>query len=401
MLDVRADFPFLDANPGLAFLDSAASSQRPRVVIDAIARFDATTHANVHRGAYHLSQVATEAYEAARSTVAAFIGATDAAEVAFTRGTTSGLNLVAAGLTPRLGEGRSVVVTEMEHHANLIPWQVAARRAGAELRAVRMGDDHRLSRDSLDETIDATTVVVAVTGMSNVLGTRPDLDDVVARARAVGALVVVDGAQLVPHHPVDVATVGADALAFGAHKMLGPTGVGALWMRRDLGESIEPWETGGEMIRDVTLTDATWADLPQKFEAGTPPITQAIGFATALDYLTTLGMGAVAAHEDALTRLAFERLSGEVDGLTIHGPPPGPDRGGVISFTMDGVHPHDIATILDQHRVAVRAGHHCAKPLMRRLSVAATARVSFSVYSHPDDLDPLIAGLRSARTIFG
>jgi cysteine desulfurase/selenocysteine lyase len=289
----------------------------------------------------------------------------------------------------------------MEHHANLIPWQQAAHRTGAELRAARFGDDFRLDLDHLSGIVDDSTEVVAVTGMSNVLGTQPDLAEVSRIARSVGAVVVVDGAQLVPHRPVDLGALDIDALAFGAHKMLGPTGVGALWMRRELGESLEPFETGGEMIRDVTLTDATWAPLPAKFEAGTPPITQAIGFAAAVDYLSDLGMGAVVEHERRLTALALERLATEVDGVTVQGPGDAPDRGGVISFTLDGVHAHDVATILDEHGVAVRAGHHCAKPLMARLGVAATARVSFGVYSVEADLDPLVEGLRSARRIFG
>jgi cysteine desulfurase/selenocysteine lyase len=401
MRDVRGDFPFLDAHPGLAFLDSAASTQTPRAVLDAMADFDASSFANVHRGAYRLSQAATTAYESARATVASFIGAPDPAEVVFTRGTTTGLNLVAHGLTDRIGPGRSVVVTEMEHHANLIPWQQATRRSGGELRAARIGDDFRLDLDHLAHLVDDSTTVVAVTGMSNVLGTQPDLAAVAGIARTVGAVVVVDGAQLVPHRAVDLAELDIDALAFGAHKMLGPTGVGALWMRRDLAESLEPFETGGEMIRDVTLTDATWAPIPAKFEAGTPPITQAVGFAAAIDYLSALGMGDVADHEADLTRLALHRLATDVDGVTVQGPPVAADRGGVISFTLDGVHAHDVATILDEHGVAVRAGHHCAKPLMARLGVAATARVSFGVYSTEADLDPLVEGLRSARRIFG
>lgn len=400
MLDVRADFPFLKANPGLAFLDSAASSQQPKAVIEAMARFAETSHANVHRGAYRLSHQATVTYEEARRTVAAFVGAPSPDELIFTRGTTTGLNLVAHGLTDLLGPGDAVVVSEMEHHANLIPWQIAARRAGATLRVIRLGDDFRFDPASLDDVFDERVAMVAVSGMSNVLGTRPDLADIVRRARAVDAWVVVDGAQLVPHHPVDVAALDIDALAFGAHKMLGPTGIGALWLRRSLGDAIEPFETGGEMIREVTLEHATWAPMPQKFEAGTPPITQSVGFAAAVDYLTGIGMERVAAHEAMLTELAISRLTAEVEGLTIYGPPAGPDRGGAISFALDGVHPHDVATILDQHDVAVRSGHHCARPLMHRLGVPATSRVSFSVYSHPDDLDPLIAGLRSARTIF-
>ncbi len=401
MRDVRGDFPFLDAHPGLAFLDSAASSQTPAPVIEAMAAFDRSSYANVHRGAYRLSQTASVAYESARATVAHFVGAGAQSEIVFTRGTTTGLNLLAHGLSARLGPGRSIVLTEMEHHANLIPWQQAAARSGAELRAVPITDDFRLDLDRFADLVDESTEVVTVTGMSNVLGVRPDLHAISHLARAVGATVVVDGAQLVPHQPVSVGELDIDALAFGAHKMLGPTGIGALWMRPELAESIEPFETGGEMIRDVTIDGATWAPNPAKFEAGTPPITQAIGFAAAVDYLTDLGMDEVAAHEAELTATAIARLTDEVAGVTVMGPGPAPDRGGVIAFTLDGVHAHDVATILDEHGVAVRAGHHCAKPLMRVLGVAATARISFSVYSHPDDLDPVVEGLRSARRIFG
>lgn len=400
MLDVRSDFPLLAARPELTFLDSGASSQKPHKVLSAMQGFTENHYANVHRGAYKLSQEATLAYEGARETLARFVGAADPAEMVFTRGTTTSLNVLAAGLTPRLA-GRSVLITEMEHHANLIPWQLAARRAGATLGHVPLTEEFRLDMDAFDRLLTPDVAVVAVTGMSNVLGTINPLAEIAAKAHAVGAVVVVDGAQMVPHLPVDVSQLGIDALAFSAHKMLGPTGIGGLWGRRDLLEDIEPFETGGEMIRDVSFETATWAPIPQKFEAGTPPITEAVGFAAAAEYLTSLGMEAVAAHDAALTTLALERLGEDVPGISIQGPPAGPDRGGVISFTLDGIHPHDIATILDSHGVAVRAGHHCAKPLMGRLSVPATARASFSVYNTPADLDPLVAGLRSAIEIFG
>lgn len=400
MRPTRSDFPLLAARPDLAFLDSGASSQKPRQVLDAMREFAENHYANVHRGAYRLSQEATVAYEDARVTLARFIGAPDPAELVFTRGTTTSLNTLAAGLTPRLG-GRTVLITEMEHHANLIPWQQATRRAGGTLRYAPFTADFRLDMDAFDRLLSPDVAVVSVAGMSNVLGTINPVAEIAARAKAAGAIVIVDGAQMVPHLPVDVTALGIDALTFSAHKMLGPTGIGALWARRSLLDSIEPFETGGEMIRDVTFEDATWAPIPQKFEAGTPPIVEAVGFAAAADYLTELGMAAVAAHDTELTSLAIERLTSEVPGIVIQGPPAGPGRGGVISFTLDGIHAHDIATILDTHGVAVRAGHHCAKPLMGRLGVTATARASFYVYNTPDDIDPLVKGLLSAIDIFG
>lgn len=400
MRPTRSDFPLLATRPDLAFLDSGASSQKPRQVLDAMREFAENHYANVHRGAYRLSQEATVAYEDARVTLARFIGAPDPAEMIFTRGTTTSLNTLAAGLTPRLG-GRTVLLTEMEHHANLIPWQQATRRAGGILRYVPFTPEFQLDMDAFDRLLSPDVAVVSVAGMSNVLGTISPIAEIAARAKAVGAIVIVDGAQLVPHLPVEVATLGIDALTFSAHKMLGPTGIGALWARRSLLESIEPFETGGEMIREVTFEGATWAPIPQKFEAGTPPIVEAVGFAAAADYLTELGMDSVAAHDAELTALALERLTAEVPGIEIQGPPAGPGRGGVISFTLDGIHAHDIATILDSHGVAVRAGHHCAKPLMGRLGVTATARASFYVYNTPDDIDPLVKGLLSAIDIFG
>lgn len=400
MRDVRADFPLLSARPELAFLDSGASSQKPRQVLEAMNEFTENHYANVHRGAYRLSQEATVAYEDARRTLASFIGAEDSAELIFTRGTTTSLNTLAAGLAPRLA-GKTVLLTEMEHHANLIPWQQAARRVGGRVAFVPFTEDFRLDMDAFDELLTDDVAVVSVTGMSNVLGVINPVADIAEKAHAVGAVAIVDGAQMVPHLPVDVAALGIDAIAFSAHKMLGPTGIGALWGRRDLLEEIEPFETGGEMIRDVTFEGATWAQIPQKFEAGTPPITEAVGFAAAADYLSALGMDQVAAHDAELTALALDRLTAEVPGIAIQGPPAGPDRAGVISFTLDGIHAHDIATILDSHGVAVRAGHHCAKPLMGRLCVAATARASFYVYNTPADIDPLIQGLQSAIEIFG
>lgn len=397
---IRADFPVFD-DPGLHFLDSAASTQKPRQVIEAMAEFTAHGYANVHRGAYRLSLEATERYEATRDKVASFIGAAAADEVVLVRGTTSALNLVAHGWGGlHLRPGDRIVLTEMEHHANLVPWQMAARRTGARLEFIPLGEDHRLDISGLDRLIDADTKIVAVSGMSNVLGTIPQLHAILDRARSVGALSVVDGAQLVPHVPMDVATLGADMVAFSAHKMLGPTGIGALWGRPERLAEIEPVEGGGDMIADVTWHGATWAAVPHRFEAGTPPIIEAIGFGAAVDYLEKIGMGAVADHDRELTGYALGRLA-DVPGVEIQGPTTTDMRGGVVSFTMGDIHAHDLATILDQHNVAVRAGHHCAKPLMRTLGLTATARASFSVYNDTADVDALIEALGEAGRLFG
>ena len=397
---IRSDFPvFEDAS--LHFLDSAASSQKPRQVIEAMAEFTAHGYANVHRGAYRLSVEATERYEAARARLAEFLGTPNADEVVLTRGTTTALNLVAAGWgNARLKPDDVILLTEMEHHANLVPWQMLARRTGARLRFIPLGDDFRLDLTDLDRLIGTDTKIVSLTGMSNVLGTIPDLHLVLDAARDAGVVSVVDGAQLVPHVATDVATLGADFVAFSGHKMLGPTGIGALWGRQDRLEEIEPVEFGGDMISDVTLQGASWATVPHRFEAGTPPIMEAIGLAAAVEYLDKVGMEAIAAHDTAMTAYALAALA-EVNGLTIQGPATTDMRGGVISFTLGDVHAHDLATILDQRNVAVRAGHHCAKPLMRILGVPATARASFYLYTTPEDVDALVAGLGEAARLFG
>lgn len=396
---LKADFPVLDS--GVHFLDSGASSQKPIPVLEAMDSFARTSYANVHRGAYKLSVTSTEAYEAARERVARFIGATDSREVVFTRGATTALNTVAFGWgLENLGEGDRILTTQMEHHANLVPWQMVAKRTGATLDHVSITDDGRLDMIELESKLGPDVKVVAVTGMSNVLGTMPDVPRIATLAHRHGARVVVDAAQLVPHSAVDVQTLGADFLAFSSHKMLGPTGIGVLWGRMDaLGET-EPFEGGGEMIADVTLHDATWADIPHRFEAGTPPIIEAVGLHAAIDYLDSIGMDQVFAHDQELTAIALDRL-GDVPGVTIQGPRDMEARGGVVSMTMEGVHAHDLATILDEQGVAVRAGHHCAKPLMRCLGVAATARASFYVYNEESDIDALVAGLRRAGELFG
>ena len=396
---LKADFPIL--SNGVHFLDSGASSQKPIPVLEAMDRFARTSYANVHRGAYQLSVASTDAYEAARVRVAQFIGATDPREVIFTRGTTTSLNMVAFGWgLEHLGPGDRILATEIEHHANLVPWQMVAKRTGATLDHVPMSDDFRLDLAAYEQRLGPDVKVVAVTGMSNVLGTMPPVRQISDLAHRHGARVVVDAAQLVPHSAVNVQELGADFVAFSSHKMLGPTGIGILWGAMDALEETEPFEGGGEMISDVTLHDATWAEIPHRFEAGTPPIIEAVGLHAAIDYLDSIGMDQVLQHDRELAGIALDRL-GDVPGLHIQGPDDLIDRGGVVSMTMDGVHAHDLATILDEQGVAVRSGHHCAKPLMRRLGVGATARASFYVYNTEEDIDALIGGLRRAGELFG
>jgi len=398
---LRADFPILSRlihDRPLVFLDSAASSQKPVQVLDAMDDLYRSRYGNVYRGAYTLSEESTMAYESARSTVARFIG-TSPNQVAFTRGATSALNSVAYGWgLNHLGQGDTIVLTLMEHHANVVPWQMVARYTGARLAYTPFTADYRMDLDAFEGLVDGARVV-AITGMSNVLGTIPPVAEMAAMASASGALVVVDAAQLVPHVPVDVDRIGADFLAFSGHKMLGPTGIGVLWGRMERFEEMEPYEGGGEMISDVQLESSTWASIPHRFEAGTPPFVEAVGLAAAMDYLDSIGMQTVAAHDQELTTLALERLA-EIPGLTIYGPGNATDRGGVISFTMEGIHPHDIATILDGEGIAIRAGHHCARPLARTIGAPATARVSFYVYNVPADVDALVAGLHKARKLF-
>jgi cysteine desulfurase/selenocysteine lyase len=396
---LKADFPVLDS--GVHFLDSAASSQKPIPVLEAMDRFARTSYANVHRGAYKLSLAATNAYEGARNRVASFINATKPEEVVFTRGATTALNAVAFGWgSEHLVAGDRILSTEMEHHANLIPWQMVARRTGATLDHVSITDEGRLDMQDFESKMRNDVKVVAITGMSNVLGTMPEISKIADMAHRSGARVVVDAAQLVPHAGVDVQTLGADFVAFSSHKMLGPTGIGILWGDMEALAEMEPFEFGGEMIADVTLQTATWAAIPHRFEAGTPPIIEAVGLHAAIDYLDSIGMDTVFKHDQQLTALALERL-GDVPGLEIQGPGDTDERGGVISMTMSGVHAHDLATILDEEGVAVRAGHHCAKPLMHRLGVTATARASFYVYNEESDIEALVHGLRRAGELFG
>jgi cysteine desulfurase/selenocysteine lyase len=412
---IRADFPLLARmvrdGRRLVYLDSGATSQKPTSVLDAERAFNEQHNAAVHRGAHQLGEEATDAYEGARATVAAFIGGAPD-EVVFTKNATEALNLVAyaIGNAPwsdiegserfRLGPGDSVVVTEMEHHANLIPWQELCRRTGATLRWLGVTDEGRLDLSELSTLVDETTKVVSFTHQSNVLGTVNPVDLLVRRAREVGALVVLDACQSVPHMPVDVAELGVDLAAFSGHKMFGPTGVGVLWGRPEILAALPPFLTGGSMIEVVYMESATYAPPPQRFEAGTPNAAQAVGLAAACDYLTRIGMDKVAAHEHALTGYALEALQ-SLQGVRIIGPADTRDRGGAVSFVVEGIHPHDVGQVLDDRGVEVRVGHHCAWPLMRRLGVPATTRASFAIHNGTDDIDALIAAIRDAQTFFG
>jgi len=401
---LRGDFPILEQEMNgrpLVYLDSAATTQKPVQVLDAVDAFYRTANANVHRGAYALSAQATDAYEGARAKVASFIGAGSPHEVVFSRGATTSLNHIAYGWgLNRLTEGDRVLLTMMEHHANVVPWQLIARHTGIELVYLPLDDRYEVDVSELDDLIDDRVKIVSFSGMSNVTGTLGPTRRLVEAARSVDALVIVDGAQLVPHSPVDVGTMGADFLVFSGHKMLGPTGIGVMWGKPERLEEMEPAEGGGEMIADVGLYESRWAPVPHKFEAGTPPIAQAVGLGAAVDYLDAIGMETVAEHERAITGYALDRLAGVPD-LTVYGPSDAAHRGGAVSFTLADIHAHDIATILDEQGIAVRAGHHCAKPLMRHLGVPATARASFYLYNTHEEVDRLVAGLMDARTVFG
>jgi cysteine desulfurase / selenocysteine lyase len=411
---IRADVPILarTVRDGrrLVYLDSGATSQKPRQVLDAERDFYERHNAAVHRGAHQLAEEATDAFEEARAAVAGFIGARDE-EVVFTKNATEGLNLVAyamsnaatAGGTARrfgLGPGDEVVVTEMEHHANLVPWQQLCLRTGATLRWLPMTDEGRLELAALDSVVTDRTRVVAFTHASNVLGTINPVATLVAKARSVGALVVLDACQSVPHMPVDLAALDVDFAAFSGHKMLGPLGVGVLWGRYELLEAMPPFLTGGSMIETVTMAASTFAPPPQRFEAGVPVAAQAVGLHAAVDYLQALGMDRVAAHEHRLTALLLDGLA-ELPWVRVVGPTTTEDRGGAVSFVVDGAHAHDVGQVLDDQGVEVRVGHHCAEPLHRRLGVTATTRASFGPYNGDDDVRALLEGLRHVRTVFG
>ena len=399
------DFPLLAREVHgrrITYLDSAASSQRPTAVLDAMRDYDETTHANVHRGVYAIAEEATRRFEAARVNVGRFIGApAPAREVVFTKNATEALNLVAHSWgRANLGPGDVVVLTEMEHHANIVPWHQLAAERGIELRWLPVDDDGQLVLDDLDAVLDGARVL-SVTCMSNVLGTLNPVPALAERAHAAGALVVADACQSVPHLPTDVSALGVDLLAFSAHKMLGPTGIGVLWGREELLASMPPFLGGGEMILDVRKDGFTPNDIPWRFEAGTPPITEAVGLGAAVDYLRSVSMDAVRAHEVALTRYALDALTDRFgDDIRVFGPASPEARGGVLSFAFRDVHPHDISQILDEYGVCVRAGHHCAKPLMRRLGVNATARASFALYNDEHDVDTLVEALDAAGRFF-
>lgn len=402
--EIRADFPILARQvhgKPLVYLDSGASSQKPNSVIETMNTYYQTYHANVHRGVYEISEEATAAVERARVKVARFINARQSKQVIFTRNTTESINLVAYSWgSANIHSGDLIVLTEMEHHSNLVPWQLLAQRTGARLEFIPVTEDGLLCQDTYKKLLTQHPRLVAFTHMSNVLGTINPAQEMIAQAHEVGAVVLVDGAQSVPHLPVDVQALDADFYCFSGHKMLGPTGIGILYGKRDLLEAMPPFMGGGDMIRTVKLQESTWNDLPWKFEAGTPAIAEAIGLGAAVDYLNDLGMDWVLAHEHEITAYALERLQ-EISGLTIYGPKELEQRGGVISFTLLDIHPHDLASILDQEvGVAIRAGHHCAQPLMDRYALAATARASFYVYTTKADIDALVEGLYKAVQIF-
>ena len=400
---VRESFPALarevNGRP-VAYLDSGASAQRVLASIQAVDRYERRHHSNVHRGSHTLSAEATAAYEGARATVADHLGAADRRELIFVRNATEAINLVArARGDANVGPGDRIVLTEMDHHSNIVPWQQLAARTGAELDWVGVTDDGRLDHDAYLALLERGPKLVAVAHVSNVLGTENPLAEISRLAHEAGALVLADGAQAAPKLALDVAALGVDFYALTGHKAYAPTGIGALWARLDLLREMPPFLGGGSMIRKVTKAETTWADPPARFEAGTPAIAQAIGLAAALRWLDAMGMDAVAAHEREIAAYALERLA-EVPGLTVFGPGPSPERLGPVSFELEGVHAHDVSEILDRHGVAVRAGHHCAQPLMDRLGVPATARASFGVYTTPEEIDRLIGGLLDARRVF-
>jgi cysteine desulfurase / selenocysteine lyase len=399
---LRADFPIFEQEirgKSLAYLDSAVSAHKPRQVLDKLRTFYETSYANVHRGVYTLSELATAEYEGAREKVAQFINAPAAREVIFTHGATESINLVAyAWGLDNLGPGDVVVVTELEHHSNFVPWQYIAKRTGATFTAIPLDSNGELQLDALDDIAALGNVkVVANNLVSNALGTINPIERLGAWAHDQGAIMVVDAAQAAPHHAIDVQQLGCDFLAFSSHKMCGPTSVGALWGRGELLEKMAPFNLGGHMIRSVKLEETTWGELPYKFEAGTQPIAEAVGFGAAVDYLTDVGLNAIEEYERELLVYALDRMA-DVPGLVAYGPQP-ERRAGIVSFNLDGVHPHDVAQILDMDGVAIRAGHHCCQPLMAKLGVAATNRASFYLYTIPEEIDRLVEGLHKAHKL--
>jgi cysteine desulfurase/selenocysteine lyase len=401
---IRAEFPLLKREINgkrLVYVDSAATSQKPQSVLDAMDYYYSAQNSNVHRGVYTLAEEATSAFESARARTARFIGAQDPHELVFTRNATESINLVARTWGyQNLRDGDVVALTEMEHHANIVPWQMLSAERGIVIRWIPITDDYRLDLSDIDAILDGASLL-AVTSMSNVLGTVNDIERLVAAARSAGAKVLVDACQSIPHDPVDVNAWGADFVAFSGHKMMGPTGIGGLWARRELLEEMPPFLGGGEMIRDVRKDGFTTNDVPWKFEAGTPAIAEAIGLGAAVDWLTAVGMESIAEHERALTAYALEQLSSAFgDEITIYGPPTAEGRGSAVSFLFNEIHAHDISQVLDEDGVCVRAGHHCAKPLMRVLGVPATSRASFAIYNTFEDVDALVEALHKAKTFF-
>ncbi len=395
----RADFPILsrvvNGHP-LSYLDSAASGQKPRSVIEAMSQYYERSHANVHRSIHTLGEEATELYESARDRVQRFIGAARREEIVLTRGTTDGLNLLADALCRALAPGDEILVTEMEHHSNLVPWQMAARRQQLTLKAVPVTGQGLLDLEALERLLTARTRVVAFMHVSNVLGTITPVAEIVRRARRVGATTVVDGAQAVPHLMLDMSALQCDFYVFSGHKMYGPTGIGVLYGRYRALERLEPTRGGGEMIKEVWIDRAQWNDLPWRFEPGTPPIAEAVGLTAAIEYLEKLGVERVAEHERALTRQALEGLAA-IPGVRVFGPPATVERGALVSFAVDGLHPHDVAALLDAEGIAVRAGHHCAMPLMRRLGVVGTSRASFAVFNAPEEIERLVRAVADLK----
>ncbi|MCY7436017.1 cysteine desulfurase [Bacillus pumilus] len=398
--DVREQFPILHQQVNghdLVYLDSAATSQKPRVVIDAMNEYYRSYNSNVHRGVHTLGTKATDAYEGAREKVRAFIRASSVQEIIFTRGTTTALNTVAISYArANLKEGDEIVITHMEHHANIIPWQQAAKATGATLKYIPLQEDGTLSLEDVNQTITHQTKIVAVTHVSNVLGTINPIKEIAKIAHDHGAIIVVDGAQSTPHMQIDVQDLDCDFFAFSGHKMCGPTGIGVLYGKKDLLNNMEPAEFGGEMIDFVDLYDSTWKELPWKFEAGTPIIAGAVGLGKAIDFLNDIGMEEVSRYEHQLATYALERFK-ELEGATVYGPQ---HRAGLVTFNLDDVHPHDASTVLDTEGVAIRAGHHCAQPLMKWLGVSATARASFYLYNTEEEIDKLIAALRKTKEYF-
>lgn len=402
-LSIRDQFPaFASAPDGkrLAYLDSAASAQKPQSVIDRMAQFSGTEYANVARGAYQLSAHASVLFEAVREKVAAFVGARSAREVVFTRGTTESLNLISSSLAETLAPGDVVLLTELEHHSNIVPWQLAAKRHGLSLHFAPLTPEANLDYDRLFDLIARhQPKVVSVTHLSNAFGTVVDVAAIAAAVHKAGGILVVDCAQSIAHLPVDVAALGADAIAFSGHKLYGPTGIGVLWAREELLQKLPPYHGGGGMISQVTVSGSSWAEIPYRFEAGTPPIVEAIGLGVALDFVSDIGFEALSRHERELFGFAWQELSA-MSGVTLHGPHgTGAEQRSIISFSVEGVHPHDLATVLDQHRVQVRAGHHCAMPALSALGLPATARLSFAAYSELLDIEQLVTGIRAAQKL--